>query len=559
MSEEKLTTTEKSGEESQTIEKKQRHKHSTRSAIAVSSLIIILLAFLSIGFGDGDEESNPFDQQERQERQRQRHLKRKNKHTHSHQHNNTPDDLLNFSSYSCDHLNIYTNKHENRTKQCLYAKTCNGGNGVYAPIVYCSDKYSSSALKMVLAPLLLLWMLVLFRMICSTAEDYFSPSLEMLSLQIGLPPRFAGVTLLALGNGAPDIASTVNAIRGDTKLGYLMGLGELTGSSMFISTVVTGSIAYFASSGVPCKGALIRDVVMLGLTMTVVYIEFTSGHIASTTLYHMFGLYFLYVAIVLVADMYHRRYVLPRVRAQRLLQQQRSSDLGGEEDAATIKVIHGAAMPEVRSKDDLGMTQFDMQLPASNETTQLLDNTQDGGKYSNYLGSQQPNETPSELMPTSSTSPAPGPVEHILESLSNYGVDHSDLSNDIGWGVDASNGEETLVVYHPHHGGVERLPLREMQTGTLPTSTTTRRRSVTERWIDLYENEKVELWVYLNQQVWKDIYQNEENSVLDKILLTLELPFTISRMVRQSFDRVFYLSAVVNSNFTIFVPHLSAL
>jgi sodium/potassium/calcium exchanger 6 len=60
------------------------------------------------------------------------------------------------------------------------------------------------------------WLVVLFRMVGSTAEDFFSPSFEMMSLTLGLPPRFAGVTLLALGNGAPDIASTVNAILGDS-------------------------------------------------------------------------------------------------------------------------------------------------------------------------------------------------------------------------------------------------------------------------------------------------------------------------------------------------------
>ena len=58
-----------------------------------------------------------------------------------------------------------------------------------------------------------------------------------------------GYTLLALGNGAPDVAATINAILGDEHRGYEMALGELTGTAMFVSSVILGAIIGLSGSG----------------------------------------------------------------------------------------------------------------------------------------------------------------------------------------------------------------------------------------------------------------------------------------------------------------------
>ena len=182
----------------------------------------------------------------------------------------------NFAAYSCeslnDHLTTTTTAHGPLSKelQCAFARTCNDGDGIFAPLVYCHPTWSPRQLLLLLGPPLLLFLAVLFRILGSTAEEFFSPGLEMFSLKMGLPERFAGVTLLALGNGAPDVASTVNAILDDRKRGYLMALGELTGAAMVASTLIVGSVVYVAADqhdggGVPCRGAMVRDVVFFVL------------------------------------------------------------------------------------------------------------------------------------------------------------------------------------------------------------------------------------------------------------------------------------------------------
>ncbi len=150
-------------------------------------------------------------------------------------------------------------------------------------------------------------------MLGSTAEDFFSPSLEMFSFKMGLPPRFAGVTLLALGNGAADVSATMNAISQNPKDGYMMSLGALTGAGMFVGTVVAGIVIVIAD-GVKCRGALVRDVIMYIITIGVVYRFFEGGEIGQTAIACFLWMYVVFVIVVLIADIYHRAVVLPRLR-----------------------------------------------------------------------------------------------------------------------------------------------------------------------------------------------------------------------------------------------------
>ena len=153
--------------------------------------------------------------------------------------------------------------------QCIYAQTCDDNTGLLLPFLFCSSTLPIMTWLSLLSPFLLILLTLLFRLLGSTADEYFSPSLEMFSLQMGLPPRFAGVTLLALGNGAADVSATINAIVSDPEYGYQMSLGALSGAAMFITTCIVGAVVV-VNDGVRCRGAAVRDVMGLGVTVLVV-------------------------------------------------------------------------------------------------------------------------------------------------------------------------------------------------------------------------------------------------------------------------------------------------
>lgn len=273
-----------------------RYRFNNRTSFILTATTLALLGVLSIFYGSTNLESSVSSSS-------LRFLEDANDDG-----NNKIDD---YSNYSCRYINDNVSDAEDL---CNYATTCNNGQGVWAPWVFCSSTFGVYSSFAILSPVVILWMVTLFRLLGSTAEDFFSCSLEMFSLKLGLPPRFAGVTLLALGNGAADVSATISAIVSDEENGYKLSLGALTGAAMLVGGVISGIVVLIAD-GVKCRGALIRDVLALCVTVIIVWVYLSGGVVTHATTTSLFGIYGSFVCIVLAADIYHRVVVLPRMRA----------------------------------------------------------------------------------------------------------------------------------------------------------------------------------------------------------------------------------------------------
>lgn len=461
------------------IERRSRHKRVTKDALfgftATFGLTVSLLIF-SVIFPTSFEMSTFISPDLANQTSAARILKA---HTDGEYSGHSCDDLMYFKASTADH---------SQAEKCEYARTCNNGTGIYMPIFYCSEQYSTKTLFTITSPLLISYTILLFRIVGSTAEDYFSPALEYFSYKMRLPSRFAGVTLLALGNGAPDVAASVNAIRQDKSNGYLMAIGEMTGSGMFIGTVIVGLVIVISGS-LTCRSSLVRDVVMFFITLCVVLSRFQKGVITSTDVQSFFAIYVIYVFVVLICDVYHIRST-----------HKENKDDHNKQEISKSEATH--------NKNEI--------IPP-NEDTKLIANES--------LGLCQSRQNHSII-----------PIHQIVDTLSNYAKDGEE---EHGWGELQPDGSEPVVVVHPHHGGVLNLPI---QPKHFPSSNHQPQNEQSQEILEIDAVTYPTSWVHaitggideLGQhffELWQDIYQNEQCNLLEKILLTAELPIIFLRKI----------------------------
>ena len=105
--------------------------------------------------------------------------------------------------------------------RCQYAQRhCHGGGKSrfnYTHIHFCN----LSSRIWLSVPLLVVGVLVSFYLLAETAEEYFCPVVTLVSKMLRLAPSTAGVTLVAFGNGAPDVFASLSAfVGGNPKIGF---------------------------------------------------------------------------------------------------------------------------------------------------------------------------------------------------------------------------------------------------------------------------------------------------------------------------------------------------
>jgi len=93
----------------------------------------------------------------------------------------------------------------------------------------------------------LILILIAFYLLGTTADGYLSPSLEQIAKKLNMSEQMAGVTFLALANGAPDVIGAIVAT--DSEGGEIgLAVGALTGATLFVSGVVCAVIIIFSKT-----------------------------------------------------------------------------------------------------------------------------------------------------------------------------------------------------------------------------------------------------------------------------------------------------------------------
>ncbi|OQR79490.1 sodium/potassium/calcium exchanger 6-like [Tropilaelaps mercedesae] len=197
-----------------------------------------------------------------------------------------PDEVITLRS--CAGVHNLTDSW-NRCEFVVANEDCHRSDGFlsYLDVIYCMPHSPYLPLSLLAA-----WSLYLFGVLAITANDFLCPALVAISKKFGLSQAVAGVTFLAIGNGAPDIIASFTAINQNRSM---LMISELFGAGTFVTSIVAGYV-FYSSSFIVERFSFTRDVAFYMLAAAIAFSMFRSGE---ATVYHAVAFLVVYVVYIL--------------------------------------------------------------------------------------------------------------------------------------------------------------------------------------------------------------------------------------------------------------------
>ena len=196
-----------------------------------------------------------------------------------------------FNITECSHEAIFS---INETFRCQYILTnCNGDYYNFYKIPFCyfqSQPYFS-------IPLILLILFCLLFFISEPGSKEVSYPLEKIVSYFNINQNIAGLTFLAIGNGAPDIISSLVACADIDGLNLTMG--ALFGAGCFTTCIVLGTVIIVAESIKVNKEMFLRDIIIYLLGALWISYIFKKGEIKLFDAIVFVGLYCANVVVAM--------------------------------------------------------------------------------------------------------------------------------------------------------------------------------------------------------------------------------------------------------------------
>jgi sodium/potassium/calcium exchanger 6 len=195
-------------------------------------------------------------------------------------------------------------------------------------------------------PFLSLTVVFQFYVLVKTAQDRFSFVVTKLATHLRLSASMGAVTLLALGNGAPDVFASVAAVGGGQAR---TGFGAILSAGTFVSAFVVGFVAIYAAPFSVEPAPFVRDVLFYLTAALLLFCVYLSGEIYLWQAVGFVCFYLFFVGFVFWMDL-----GLGNSRKKKI-----GFELGftGDDDAnknvAGNDFENGESMKKVQAKDKL--------------------------------------------------------------------------------------------------------------------------------------------------------------------------------------------------------------
>jgi len=154
-----------------------------------------------------------------------------------------------------------------------------------------------------------LFLFLAFFMLSSTAEDFLEPILSTIADKLSFSESLAGVTLVALANGAPDVFAAFAAAGDSAKEGITLSIGSLFGAGCFVTSVVLAGVLLSAKGGSIRieSSALMRDCSFYFLGAAWILIQGLIGEIGVIGVIGLFVNYFVFIGVVVHQELKYKK------------------------------------------------------------------------------------------------------------------------------------------------------------------------------------------------------------------------------------------------------------
>ncbi|CAN8294897.1 unnamed protein product [Cochlearia groenlandica] len=209
----------------------------------------------------------------------------------------TPTFSVHRNRYLLDESNNFTTQSSISDSKPSCSSSRSHDNGVidYFSLHFCV--FNENLLISITSLSLLI--LLHFYILIKTAQTHFSTVTTKLADRLNLSPSMAAVTLLALGNGAPDVFASVAALRGGQ---YRTGFGAILSAGTFVSALVVGFVAIYAAPFPVDASCFVRDVLFYIVAASSLFYVYLSGEIFVWQAIGFVGFYVFFVCFVFWMD-----------------------------------------------------------------------------------------------------------------------------------------------------------------------------------------------------------------------------------------------------------------
>ncbi|XP_013108180.2 mitochondrial sodium/calcium exchanger protein-like [Stomoxys calcitrans] len=174
----------------------------------------------------------------------------------------------------------------------------------YIEILYCSLRPTSDSQQNWFLILLLCLCILMFMILGTTADKFFCPALEVMSKMLGLSEHLAGVTLLAFGNGSPDLFTNLAGAKESAATLYT----NMLGSSIYVTAFIGGVICVIRSFRVDGSNIL-RDTSFFLFGVLFIDYAMKDGKITTWESIYLIMIYIVYLATILLDQYLLKRHV----------------------------------------------------------------------------------------------------------------------------------------------------------------------------------------------------------------------------------------------------------